>query len=221
MFYKFARTIRFLSRVFGLVPKPLLRFLYRVAMPFGGPLAMLIRYLALKNLCQSLGDNVYLGADIEIRFFENLSVGSNVSIHRNCYLDALGGIRIGSEVSIAHQSSIVALEHGWDDTTIPIRDNPIIARSVEIADDVWIGAGCRILGGASIAKRSVVAAGSVYTAKTPAESGYLYAGVPAKRKKRIPTAGNQPGADDGPADIPPATDAAVREALPRRQGALR
>ncbi|MEO1036543.1 MAG: acyltransferase [Pseudomonadota bacterium] len=198
MFYRFRRTIHFLVRVFGFLPKPLLRFLYRLAEPFNGLFFVLVRYLVLANLCRRCGDNVFVGGDVEIKFFENLSIGNNVSIHRSCYVDALGGIEIGNDVSIAHQTSLVAFEHGWDDTSIPIRKNPLIAKPISIADDVWIGAGVRLLAGARIATRCVVAAGSVVTAKTEPKAGYVLAGIPATPKKALPMAGRD--AADAPVE---------------------
>jgi acetyltransferase-like isoleucine patch superfamily enzyme len=49
---------------------------------------------------------------------------------------------------------------------------------VVIEDDVWIGAGAKILDGVTLRKGSVIGAGAVVTKST--ESYGVYAGVPAK-----------------------------------------
>lgn len=148
-----------------------------------GVLGVATRYVYAKRLCASLGDSVLFGRGVEIRCWERLRVGGNVSIHSNCYLDATGGISIGDEVSVAHQCSIVSFNHGWQDESMPIRQNPCLSSEISIGRDVWIGCGVRILSGASIEDRTVVAAGAVVVSSLA--GGALYGGVPAKKLKEI------------------------------------
>jgi acetyltransferase-like isoleucine patch superfamily enzyme len=108
-----------------------------------------------------------------------LRIGQFVSIHRWCYIDAVGDITIGNDVSIAHSSSILSFDHTWADASRPIRDNPIRLAPVNIANDVWIGCGVRILAGVSIGQRCIVAAGAVVVNDVP--NGTVAGGVPARR----------------------------------------
>lgn len=126
---------------------------------------------------------MFIGQNVEIRCWQMLSLGNNVSIHRGCYLDASGGIEVGDDVSIAHQTSILSANHTWDDPMIPIKENPVKLESVIIQNDVWIGCGCRIMSGVTVFSRSVVAAGSVVTKDVPSHT--LVGGVPAKQIKVI------------------------------------
>lgn len=146
-------------------------------------LGWVIRYSVLRRLARACGERVYIGRGCEIRGWESLEIGSDVSIHAYCYIDATGGIRIGDQVSIAHQTSILSSDHTWTNEAKPIRDNAVVLKPTEIQADVWIGCGCRILGGVQIGCRSVVAAGAVVTLNVA--SGWLVGGVPAKPLKRL------------------------------------
>jgi acetyltransferase-like isoleucine patch superfamily enzyme len=142
-----------------------------------------MRYCLLKRLILRCGDNVFIGRSVEIKHWGKLSIGSHVSIHKQCYLDAAGGIHIDDDVSIAHQTSMISFEHTWDVASLPIRDNPVKCAEITIHSDVWIGCGCRILAGVEIGNRAIVAAGAVVTKSVLPHS--IVGGVPAKPLKSI------------------------------------
>ena len=98
-------------------------------------------------------------------------------------MDARGEISIGNDVSIAHGSSLLSFEHRFDDPDIPIRDQPLTKGPIQINDNVWIGAGCRILSDTRIESRTIVAANAVVT-KNP-DGGCIYGGVPARKLKEL------------------------------------
>ena len=130
-----------------------------------------------------MGKNIYVGKNVTIKNFESLILGSNISIHANCYIDASGGVNIGDNVSIAHNSSIISFEHTWENLEVPIKYNPTILKEVVIFKDVWIGCGVRVLAGVKINTRTIVAAGSVVKGLLDEKS--IYAGVPAKKIRNI------------------------------------
>lgn len=148
-----------------------------------GAIGMGLRYVWVKRLCRHCGANVMIGRHVDIRNWSGLGLGDNVTVHGHSYLDAIGGIEILDDVSIAHASSILSFEHGFDDSTGPIKDQPLKMMPVAIGPDVWIGAGVRILAGAAIGARTVVAAGAVVTRGAIAAG--VYGGVPARRLKSI------------------------------------
>ncbi|AZB23010.1 acyltransferase [Kaistella haifensis] len=112
-----------------------------------------------------------------------MELGNNVSIHPMCYIDAAGGIKIGSNVSIAHSTTLISTNHTWDNVDLPIKYNPETFAEIIIEDDVWIGCGVRILAGVKIRRRSVVAAGAVVNKSF--DNNALIGGVPAKFLKAI------------------------------------
>ena len=183
LFRRLSPVIKLGNFVFALLPGPVVRALWPLfrSLPWGA--GILIRYFFAKRLFKSCGDNVMLAQGVVVKYWENITIGSNVTIHEWCFLDGIGGIDIGDNVSIAHGSSLVSFEHTFADADVPIKYNPLRHEAVSVASDVWIGAGVRILAGSQLAQRSVLAAGAVFKERQ-ARSG-LYAGVPARYVKDL------------------------------------
>lgn len=170
-------------QVLRLIPNKFCIFFWDLSNNIPTFIGLFIRYCLMVRLAQSAGDNIYIGPGVEVREWNNLIIGSNVSLHKDCYLDAKGGIQIGDNVSIAHQSSIVSFEHTWLNNSLPIKDNPLRTAPIIISNDVWIGCGVRILSGVYVGHRSIIAAGAVV--RDNVKTGSLVAGVPAKLIKLI------------------------------------
>ncbi|MGB3610960.1 MAG: acyltransferase [Cellvibrio sp.] len=171
------------SILFRYVPSFLKTFIWDAVSPFSGYVAVAIRYVIVKSEARFCGDNVYIGPRVTIKHLSHLTIGSNVSVHADSYIDALGAIEIGDNVSIAHQCSIMSFNHSWNDPSVPIKYNPVFAKKVKIADDVWVGCAVRVMPGVTISERSVVAAGAVVVSDV--ESNTLVGGVPARKIKRL------------------------------------
>lgn len=111
----------------------------------------------------------------------SIELGSNVSINPYTILYGLGGIRIGNDVRIAAHVVIVSFDHRYDDVAKPITMQGVIAKPIVIEDDVWIGAGAKILGGSHISKGCVIGANAVLKGRT--EPYGIYVGSPARLLK--------------------------------------
>lgn len=176
-------VINVLVKLFGFFPKQILWFLMRFFRNTNGKFGLLIRYLLVKNLSKKCGDNVSIQPNVFLFNLQNISFGTNISIHPMCYIDGAGAIEIDDNVSIAHSSTIISSNHTWQDISLPIKYNKETHSKVTIKEDVWIGCGCRILAGVTIANRAVIAAGSVVNKDV--ETNSVYAGVPAKFIKKV------------------------------------
>lgn len=146
-------------------------------------LGIAIRYVIVARLARSCGDNVAIFEGVHLFNLGSMEIGDNVSIHQMSYIDATGGLKIGSDVAIAHATTIMTTDHDYSNPLVTTRDGECFLSPVEVGDDIWIGAGARILSGVNIQSHCVIAAGAVVTKDVPGNS--LMAGVPARRLKEI------------------------------------
>lgn len=115
-----------------------------------------------------------------------IRIGRRCSINPYSVLYGQGGLFVGDNVRIAAQCVIIPANHGIALDGGLIADQPLTRRGIRIGDDVWIGAGARILDGADIGDGCVVGAGAVVRGRL--EPLGIYAGVPARLvRMREPT----------------------------------
>jgi acetyltransferase-like isoleucine patch superfamily enzyme len=106
-----------------------------------------------------------------------IEIGEDSSIGEYVYINAGAGVKIGRDVLIAPSSHITDTNH----RTAPgqlLRNQGRVSVPIHIGDDVWIGAGAKVLSGVQIGDGAIVAAGAVVTEDVPA--GAIVGGVPAK-----------------------------------------
>ena len=105
---------------------------------------------------------------------EGLLIGAHSRINRGCTLDTRGSLRIGENVSISPDVTILTAYHPVDDPEFRVATRPI-----EIDDYAFIGTRATILAGVRIGRGAVVAAGAVVTRDV--EPLAIVAGVPARQ----------------------------------------
>lgn len=116
----------------------------------------------------SFGTNISFDDNVEVRNRTKFPsyVGNNTSINRNSVLR--GYFKIGQNVAIAPNCTIIGGNHNFSQLDIPIKQQGVNTRGgVIIEDDVWIGANCVILDGVTIGTGSVIGAGSIVTKSIP------------------------------------------------------
>jgi len=181
-FHRWKRVIIFISIAISVFPKGLRIFMFELFSSSPGMLGVVLRYIIIYKLVKSCGDNIYIARWCVFKNMHNISIGNNVSFHERGYIDGVGGVNIGNDVSLAHSVSIVSFEHNYKKKEVAFKYQAIRPVRISISSNVWVGCGSRILAGCSIDSNVVVAANSV--TKGHLVSG-VYAGAPAIKVKDI------------------------------------
>lgn len=115
-----------------------------------------------------------------------LSAGSHCSFNSHAMLR--GRVQLGSYVRIASHACLIGFEHVTDDLDRPIFQQGVRSRGIVVGDNVWIGAGAKVLDGVSIGDHAIVGAGAVVTRDVPPYA--VVVGNPARivRDRRTPRA---------------------------------
>jgi acetyltransferase-like isoleucine patch superfamily enzyme len=140
---------------------------------------------------------LYGGPAAELRFGEQNTIypgctfrvdrgfivtGSRVSFGPNCAIyEPRAGLTIGDDTLIAGGVMICGVQHGFERTDMPMRDQPTRELPVTIGSDVWIGMGAILLPGAEIGDGCVIGAGSVVTGRVPPRT--IGKGVPFRGER--------------------------------------
>ena len=134
------------------------------------------KYYRKRFRCAS--DSFIILPNVTIVFPKNFSIGERSGVNVNTWINAMGGVTIGNDVIIGPFVVIHSANHKFDRLDIPIQKQGWEKLSVNIEDDVWIGANTVILPGVTIGKGSVIGAGAVVTRDIPPYS--VAVGVPSK-----------------------------------------
>jgi acetyltransferase-like isoleucine patch superfamily enzyme len=97
----------------------------------------------------------------------HLDFGERVFINQNCTFLDYAGIRLGDRVMVGPKATFITVGHPVDPQD---RRGWLSGAPIDVADNVWIGAGATILPGVRIGRDAVVAAGSIVADDVPPAS---------------------------------------------------
>jgi acetyltransferase-like isoleucine patch superfamily enzyme len=139
------------------------------------------------------GSNLLASQSGQITLMDGCRIGPSASLHSEIgfirigqygyigpqtILRGDGGLLIGNHALISPQVVIMSANHIITDPSIPIRLQGETHQGITIGDDVWIGAGAKILDGVIIGNGAVIGAGAVVSRNIPELA--IAVGVPAR-----------------------------------------
>ncbi|WP_157977778.1 acyltransferase [Paraburkholderia kururiensis] len=136
-------------------------------------------------------DGLHIGARANIGAYTRLVVGTDLArpgarivIGEGCGIGEFssvggsGGVTIGRNTIIGQYFSAHPENHNFADPTRPIREQGTTRKPISIGEDCWFGARVTVLGGVTIGRGCVIAAGAVVTRDVPPYS--IVAGIPGR-----------------------------------------
>ncbi|WP_460537801.1 acyltransferase [Humibacter ginsengiterrae] len=122
---------------------------------------------------------VLRGSGVVRNLGNGIEIGDRTAIGAFNFLHGGGGIQIGADCLLGPHVQIFSENHVSADAHRPIRLQGETRSAVMIGDDVWIGAGSKILAGVSIGNGAIVGAGAVVTRDVPSRA--IVGGIPARQ----------------------------------------
>ena len=142
-----------------------------------------IRVILLKLSGAKIGKNSKIYSGVIVINPQFLTIGENTNIGFNTKIYNYSQVLIGDNVDIGPELYINTSNHTFSNINKPIAYQNRITKDIIIKSNIWIGARVTIILGAKINKDIVIGASSLVNKNL--ESGYIYAGVPAKKIKKL------------------------------------
>lgn len=130
--------------------------------PFGD----VFRFLVLKSFGCRI-QTIWVHEGVTIHWPEKVKIGIGTALNEFVFINGFGEVSIGKKVAIGNGAKIFSAEHVYEERELPVLDQPIEARKIEIGDGVYIGMNAVVLGGCRIGKNAVIGAGAVVTKDVP------------------------------------------------------
>ena len=162
-------------------PKQVLWYFFNIIfftsrwMPLSAFKVFLLRLFGAK-----IGDGVVIKPDVNIKYPWLLSIGSNVWIGEQVWIDNLTQVTIGDNVCISQGAMLLCGNHNYKKETFDL-----MVGEINLENGVWIGAWCVVCPGVTCHSHALLTVGSMATQNLEAYT--IYQGNPAKeiRKRTI------------------------------------
>jgi maltose O-acetyltransferase len=113
------------------------------------------------------GEALYLEDKIKLIFPENLTLGRNVYIGADAYINCKGGVTIGDHTILSRHVVIYSYDHNFNECRRLPFDEHSVERPVHIGRYVWVGMNAIIAPGTRIGDGAVIGMGTVISGDIP------------------------------------------------------
>lgn len=142
--------------------------------------------LPVKNIHPVIGENCFLAENAtvvgEVTLGNNCSVWFNAVIRGDVNYITIGNNTNIQDGAVIHCTYLKAATHIGNNVSI---GHNALVHGCTLKDNVLIGMGAIVMDNALVEEYCIIAAGAIVLENTICETGFLYAGVPAKRIKPL------------------------------------
>ena len=126
-----------------------------------------------------IGNGVFVGRGTILSCKNgDIVLGDHVNIGFQSEIFSGSSVRVGHHGLFAAYTYLVGGGHEFERAEVPVIDQPRSSKGITLGDNVWLGAGAKVLDGVVIGSNVVIGAGAVVTEDLP--DGVVAAGIPAK-----------------------------------------
>ncbi len=126
-----------------------------------------------------VGHGVFLGRGTILSCKDgDIAIGDHGNFGFHCEIFSGSSVTVGRHGLFAAQAYLVGGGHEFEQEGLAVIDQPRSSRGISLGDNVWVGAGAKVLDGVRIGSDAVVGANAVVNADLP--DGAVAAGVPAR-----------------------------------------
>jgi len=140
-----------------------------------------VRELLAELIGKPVDETVTVFPPFYADFGKNITLGKRIFINAGCKFQDQGGVSIGDDCLIGHNTVLATLNHDLD----PAKRADLHPAPIVIGRNVWIGANVTILPGVTIGDNAVIAAASVVTKDVPDST--IVVGSPARVVRTVTT----------------------------------
>lgn len=126
-----------------------------------------------------IGRGVFLGRGTILSCKDgDIALGDHVNIGFHSEVFSGSSVTVGARGLFAAYTYLVGGGHEFERAGLPVIDQPRLSRGITLGENVWLGAGVKVLDGVRIGNDVVVGAGAVVTGDLP--DRVVAAGIPAR-----------------------------------------
>jgi acetyltransferase-like isoleucine patch superfamily enzyme len=126
-----------------------------------------------------IGDGVFLGRGTILSCKDgDIVLGDHTNIGFHSEVFSGSSVTVGRHGLFAAQTYLIGGGHDFEGTGAPVVDQARTSAGIVLGDDVWLGAGAKVLDGVKIGSHVAVGAGAVVTKDLP--DGAVAVGIPAR-----------------------------------------
>jgi acetyltransferase-like isoleucine patch superfamily enzyme len=127
----------------------------------------------------TLGNGVFLGRGTILSCKDgDITLGESVNIGFYSEIFSGSSVIVGRHGLFAAYTYLVGGGHEFENTDLAVLEQPRSSKGIALGDNVWLGAGAKVLDGVRLGNDVVVGAGAVVTSDLP--DGAVAVGIPAR-----------------------------------------